>query len=157
MVSPCGFESHLSHQKIQIPIRVSGFLMCNSAQQAVKKTYRWHVFRAWESPYDFRCIPAGCRGILKRGRPKAGAHRDLYAPNRIFSRNTALKSHGRRQPCRGFLPCLAGKSLVLECFAVLRERFFLTKNLRGRRNTGCISRTMIFPWRNRFIQNRTNP
>ena len=25
MVMPCGFESHLSHQKIQIPIRVSGF------------------------------------------------------------------------------------------------------------------------------------
>lgn len=27
---------------------------------------------------------------------RAASHRDLYAPRRIFSRNTATKSHGRR-------------------------------------------------------------
>ena len=88
---------------------------------------------------------------------KAVSHRDLYAPKRFFSRNTAPKSHGRRQPCRGFLPCLAKKSITLECFAVLKLRFFLTNNLRGRRNTGCISRTMDSLWGKRFLQNRVNP
>jgi hypothetical protein len=38
-------------------------------------------------------------------------------------RNTASKNHGRHQPCRGFLSCLAEKSLVLEGSAVLRKRF----------------------------------
>ena len=80
----------------------------------------------------------------KNNRRWATSHRDLYAPNRLFSRNTALKSHGRRQPCRGFLSCLAEKPLTLECFAVLRIRFFLTGVSRERRNTVCISRTMDF-------------
>ena len=43
---------------------------------------------------------------------------DFYAPNQIFSRNTASKSHGRRH-CRGFLLCHAEKPLALERFAVL--------------------------------------
>ena len=88
---------------------------------------------------------------------KAGSHRDLYAPNRIFFHNTSSKSHGRRQPCRGFLSCLAQESLALECCAVLKERFFLTGISRGCRNTGCISRTMDFLWGKRFFQNRVNP
>ena len=88
---------------------------------------------------------------------KAGAHRDLYAPKRIFSCNTALKSHGRRQPCHGFFSCLAEKPFVLECFAVLKSRFFLTGNARGRSNTLCIARTMDFLWGKRFFQNRVNP
>ena len=44
---------------------------------------------------------------------KAVTLRDLYAPNRIFSRNTTARSHDRCQPCRGFLSRLAEKSLVL--------------------------------------------
>jgi hypothetical protein len=61
--------------------------------------------------------------MTKTGTQKAVSLRDLYAPNRIFFHNTALKSHGRRQPCRDFLSCLAEKSLALECFAVLNRRF----------------------------------
>ena len=87
----------------------------------------------------------------------ACSHRDLYAPNWIFSSNTTSKSHGRRQPYRGFLSCLAEKSLTLECFAVLNLRFLLTGISRERRNTVCISRTMDFLWGKRFIQNRVNP
>jgi hypothetical protein len=65
----------------------------------------------------------------KKGRNlRAASHRDLHAPKRLFFRNTALKIHGRRQPCRGFSSCLAEKSLALECFAVLKVRFFLTGN-----------------------------
>jgi hypothetical protein len=45
----------------------------------------------------------------------------------------------------------------LECFAVLNLRFLLTGISRGRRNTGCISRTMDFLWGKRFIQNRVKP
>ena len=93
----------------------------------------------------------------ERAAQKAGAHRDLYAPKRIFSCNTALKSHGRRQPCHGFFSCLAEKPFVLECFAVLKSRFFLTENTRGRGNTLCIARTMDFLWGKRFFQNRVNP
>ena len=88
---------------------------------------------------------------------KAVSRRDLYDPNRIFSHNTASKSHGRRQPCRGFLSCLAGESLVLECFAVLNGRFLFAGTFRGRRNTGYISRTMNFLRTKRFFQNRANP
>ena len=88
---------------------------------------------------------------------RAAPHRGLYAPNRIFFRNTAPKNHGRRQPCRGFFACLAKKSLVLECFAVLRGRFFATGAIAGRRNTGCISRQRLWLWRKRFSQNRVNP
>ena len=73
--------------------------------------------------------------------PKAGTHGDLYAPNWTFSRNTALKTHGRREPCRGFLPCLAEKFLTLECFAVLKVRFLFTGTGGDRRNTLCISRS----------------
>ena len=88
---------------------------------------------------------------------KAVSLRDLYAPNRIFFRNTASKIHGRRQPCRGLLSCLAGKPLVLECFAVLNGRFLFAGTFRGQRNTGCISRTMNFLRTKRFFQNRANP
>ena len=93
----------------------------------------------------------------KRPHRRAASHRDLYAPKRIFSRNTALKSNGRRQPCRDFFLCLAEKSHFLECFAVLKQRFFLTRASRGRRNTLCISRTMVLLWGKRLIQNRMNP
>ena len=75
--------------------------------------------------------------MQKRRTAKAGVHRDLYAPKWIFSRNTASKCHGRRQPCRGIFLCLAGNSLILECFAVLNRRFFLR--------------------RKRFFQNPVNP
>ena len=93
----------------------------------------------------------------KAPRLKAGIHRDLYAPNRFFSLNTAPKNHGRRQPCRDFLSCLAGKFLALACFAVLKPRFFLAEISRGSRNTFCISRTMDFLRGKRFLQNRVNP
>ena len=88
---------------------------------------------------DFVFMSVCCVKILPR---KAGAHRDLYAPKRIFSRNTAAKSHGQRQPYRGFLPCLSRKSLALVCFAVLNRKFCFTAGLL---------------WRKRFIQNRVNP
>ena len=94
---------------------------------------------------------------LKKRSIRADSHRDLHAPNWIFSRNTASKCHGRRQPYRGILSCLAEKSLILECYTVLRLRFFFRWNPRGRRNTGCISRTMDFLWRKRLPQNRINP
>ena len=86
---------------------------------------------------DFVFMSVCCVKILPR---KAGAHRDLYAPKRIFSRNTAAKSHGQRQPYRGFLPCLSRKSLDSVCFAVLNRRFFFTVVTDDRRNTGCIPR-----------------
>ena len=95
--------------------------------------------------------------LQNRLRERAASHRDLYAPKRIFSRNTASKIHGRRQPCRGFFLCLAIKSLALECFAVLRERFFLTGAVAGRRNTVCILRPRRCLWGKRFPQNRVNP
>ena len=41
-----------------------------------------------------------------------------------------------------FLLCLEKKYLSLRCFAVLNSRFLFTAVVRGRRNTGCISRTM---------------
>ena len=88
---------------------------------------------------------------------RASSHRDLHAPNRIFFRNTSSKIHGRRQPYRGFLSCLAEKPLVLECLAVLNGRFLLTEISRGRRNTECISRTMDLLWGKRFVQNHVNP
>ena len=80
------------------------------------------------------CQPA------KRQPERAASHRDLYAPNRLFFPNTAIKCHGRRQPCRGILSCLEKKSLALECFAVLNRRFFFTVVSGDRRNTGCIPR-----------------
>ena len=97
------------------------------------------------------------RPANNKERQRAAFHRDLYAPNRLFSRNTASKNHSRRQPCRGSSLCLAEKSLALECFAVLNGRFLLTGISRGRRNTVCISRTMDFLWGERFVQNRVNP
>ena len=62
---------------------------------------------------------------------KAVSLRDWYAPNRIFFHNTAIKNHGRCQPSRDFLSCLAEKSLALECFAVLNRRFFVRRKLLG--------------------------
>ena len=78
-------------------------------------------------------------------RQRAASHRDLYAPTRIFSCNTALKSHGRRQPCRGSLSCLTEKSRPLECFAVLNRRFFLRGVSGDCRNTICISKSTDAP------------
>jgi len=45
------------------------------------------------------------------------------------------------KPYHGFFHCLAKKSLLLECFAVLKIRFFLTGATGGCRNTLCISKT----------------
>ena len=78
-------------------------------------------------------------------RQRAASHRDLYAPTRIFSCNTALNSHGRRQPCRGSLSCLTEKSRPLECFAVLNRRFFLRGVSGDCRNTICISKSTDAP------------
>ena len=89
--------------------------------------------------------------------PKAGSHRDLYAPKSIFSRNTAKKIHGRRQPCRGFFHCLAEKSFSLECFAVLNIRFFLAA-IPLSAEILCVFQDQRRKLRGkRFIQNRVNP
>jgi len=90
-------------------------------------------------------------------RLKADSHRDSYAPKRVFSHNTATKNRGRRQPCHGFLPCLAEKSFALECFAVLRRRFFPRASSMA---VGilCVfrgQRTML--WGKRLAQNCVNP
>ncbi len=93
----------------------------------------------------------------KRDIRKADSHRDLYAPKSIFSRNTANKIHGRRQPCRGFFHCLAEKSFSLECFAVLNIRFFLAANLMIAEIL-CVFQDQRRKLRGkRFIQNRVNP
>jgi len=98
-----------------------------------------------------------CLCKKKWQKKKAVAHRDLYAPKRFFSRNTASKSHGRRQPCRGSFLCLAEKPIVLECFAVLNGRFFSAA-------TSALAEILcVFQKRRRklrgkrFIQNRVNP
>jgi hypothetical protein len=96
-------------------------------------------------------------GGKRKSTGKAVSHRDSYAPKRIFSRNTATKNHGRRQPCHDFLFCLAEKPLALECFAVLSGRFLLTGTAAGRGNTGCILRPRLRLWGKRFDQNRMNP
>ena len=93
----------------------------------------------------------------KRPSPKAVAHRDLYAPKRFFSRNTASKSHGRRQPCRGSFLCLAEKPIVLECFAVLNGRFFSAATS-ALAEILCVFQKSRRKLRGkRFIQNRVNP
>ena len=102
------------------------------------------------------CIVKPLHVIVKEAAGRAVPHRDLYAPKRIFSRNTAPKNHGRRQPCRGFLSCLAEKSLFWECFAVLKERFLFTGAPGGCRNALCISKPRGILWRKRFLQNRVN-
>ena len=82
---------------------------------------------------------------IKREAIRADSHRDLYAPTRIFSCNTALKSRGRRQPCRGSLSCLTEKSRPLECSAVLNRRFFLRGVSGDCRNTVCILKSAGAP------------
>ena len=62
---PCGFESHLSHQKREGTKGTLSFLVwVVRTRKAVKKTCRWHVFRPWESPSKSRCIRYGCRWVL---------------------------------------------------------------------------------------------
>ena len=94
---------------------------------------------------------------IKKDATKAVVLGDLHAPKRIFSSNITSKIHGRRQPCRGFLSYLAEKSLALECLCSFEVKIFSHREVRGRRNTGCISRTMNFLWGKRFLQNRINP
>ena len=89
----------------------------------LNKTFRFGCFQ--------RVLALQIRSEEKSAARKAVSLRDWYAPNRIFFHNTALKNHGRRQPSRDFLSCLAEKSLALECFAVLNRRFFVRRKLLG--------------------------
>ena len=95
--------------------------------------------------------------LIKRPRIKADSHGDLYAPKSIFSRNTANKIHGRRQPCRGFFNRLAEKYFSLEYFAVLNIRFFLAATPLSA-EIFCVFQDQRRKLRGkRFIQNRVNP
>ena len=66
MVTPWGFESPLSHQKTEIPIRVSQLFYAREGTRKAGgsvssvKTVLWTVFSPWESPSDLRRIPEGC-------------------------------------------------------------------------------------------------
>ncbi|MBR6738526.1 MAG: hypothetical protein IKL99_02535, partial [Oscillospiraceae bacterium] len=46
------------------------------------------------------------------------------ASKRLFSRNTSSKSHGRRQPCRGFSSCLASKTSLFEVLCSFAPEIF---------------------------------
>ena len=94
---------------------------------------------------------------IKKSATRAASHRDSYAPNWMLSRNTAQKSHGRRQPYRGFFVCLAEKPLTLECFAVLKRRFFLPGNPEDAGILCVLQGRWISLWEKRFLQNRVNP
>ena len=98
--------------------------------------------------YPFLCnllltfLLAVCYDKCVRALLRAAAHRDLYAPKRIFLPNTASNCHGRRQPCRGSFSCLMQKSFVWGCFAVLNCNFFFIASSNNWRNTLCISKLM---------------
>ena len=141
-------------------LSAASFLTTLSAQTHLTYSNRVPIIADFCFPVKHFCFynaVFSCFFAAKKKVSKEVSLRDLYAPNRIFFRNTASKIHGRRQPCRGLLSCLAGKPLVLECFAVLNGRFLFAGTFRGQRNTGCISRTMNFLRTKRFFQNRANP
>ena len=71
MVTPCGFESHLSHQNSGYPIRGDRNFLCGdgtrkggTSPRTGAKSVRWTLFSPWESPSKSRCIRYGCRLIL---------------------------------------------------------------------------------------------
>ena len=80
MVTPWGFESPLSHQKTEIPIRVSQLFYAREGTRKAGgsvssvKTVLWTVFSPWESPSDLRRIPEGCGSI----RNMSDAGKDWY-------------------------------------------------------------------------------
>ena len=89
---------------------------------------------------------------IKKSFRRAASHRDLYAPKRTFFRNTASNSHGRRQPCRGYYDLFCRKISRLGVLRSFEVKIFSRGEFRGRRNTGCISRTMDFPWGKDFFK-----
>ena len=93
----------------------------------------------------------------KKCRPKAVGHRERSASKRIFSSNTSLKSHGRRQPCRGFSSRLAEKISLFEVLCSFAAKIFSCNELRDRSNTWCIARARRKLQGKRWLQNRINP
>ena len=77
--------------------------------------------------------------------------------NGSFCTNTASKCHGRRQPYHGTFPRLVTKTSRFEVQGSFGRKIFDHGSARGRRNTVCISRTMVLLWGKRFVQNRTGP
>ena len=152
-----GLPAIVLHQPTTLCSVFPHYSFCSNVLDIFKLCAHNSSFSFSAKYFCFRTVVFFCFFTVKKKVSKAVSLRDLYAPNRIFFRNTASKIPGRRQPCRGLLSCLAGKSLVLECFAVLNGRFLFAGTFRGRRNTGCISRTMNFLRTKRFFQNRANP
>ena len=98
------------------------------------------------------------RGLPKNNpHPKAVGHRERSASKRIFFCNTSSKSHGRRQPCRGFSSRLAEKISLFEVLCSFAAKIFSCNELRGRGNTWCIARTRRKLRGKRWPQNRINP
>jgi len=80
---------------------------------------------------------------IRIGRRSIG---DFPASKRPFSGNTASKSHGRRQPCRGSFPCLAQKISLFEVLCSFTADIFSCNERRGCGNTWCIAKTRRKLW-----------
>ena len=61
---------------------------------------------------------------IKKRRQRATVHKKGIASKRPFSRNTSSKSHGRRQPCRGFSSRLASKIVLFEVLCSFAPEIF---------------------------------
>ena len=83
-----------------------------------------------------------------KGRP----HMGIYTPQ-IGSFPPILRQNATAgvKPCRGVLSGLAEKSLALECFAVLKERFFLTGTFRGTKKYWMYFKNDGFPVRKKSL------
>jgi len=62
--------------------------------------------------------------IKQKAERRATFHKKGIASKRHFSRNTSSKSHGRRQPCRGFSSRLASKTSLFEVLRSFAPEIF---------------------------------
>ncbi|MBR6738484.1 MAG: hypothetical protein IKL99_02315, partial [Oscillospiraceae bacterium] len=60
----------------------------------------------------------------KKAAARATFRKKGIASRRLFSRNTSSKSHGRRQPCRGFSSRLASKTSLFEVLCSFAPEIF---------------------------------
>jgi hypothetical protein len=74
---------------------------------------------------SFKCEKRnGSFAKRKKTDTRATFHKKGIASKRPFSRNTSSKSHGRRQPCRGFSSRLATKIALFEVFYSFAGKIF---------------------------------
>ena len=125
MASPCGFESHLSHQKSGYPFGVAGFFSTEMGLEQFNAIVLWTIARrVGPRRHLYFCLRQKCKRVPSLAPKKRGYQRyPLFFGARDGTRTHTAKPHAP-QTCLSTIPTLSQVLMYYNCLVHFCQYLF---------------------------------